>query len=62
MLVLTRELLEKVIVRDSVGNLLGTITVVSIRGDSVKLGFEFPADHRVDRLEVDEKRQRALTE
>lgn len=47
MLVLTRKRDEKVMIGDNI-----VVTVVEIRGDKVRLGFEAPAEIRVDREEV----------
>lgn len=55
MLVLSRFKDEEVVV--VVGGVeLGRVAVVDIRGDKVRLGFKFPIEVRVDRLEVHEER------
>jgi carbon storage regulator len=53
MLVLTRKKNETVVVGDNV-----EITVVEIRDDKVRLGFDAPADVPVHRLEVYEAIQK----
>ncbi len=52
MLVLTRRPGEEIIID---GNI--RITVVSIKGDRVRIGIEAPPDVTVDRQEIHEKRQ-----
>lgn len=47
MLVLTRRLSEQIIIGDHV-----RVTVISIRGEKVRLGIEAPKDIPVHRLEV----------
>lgn len=47
MLVLTRKKSEKVILNNNI-----TVTVVEIRGDKVRLGFEAPKEMPVHREEV----------
>jgi carbon storage regulator len=56
MLVLTRKSQEVVVVGgpDGLDPVL-TVTVLEIRGEKVRLGFEAPADVRVHRLEVWER-------
>jgi len=44
---------ETIIVADEI-----RITVVSIRGDRVRIGVAAPEDIRVDRLEIHERRSR----
>lgn len=56
MLVLSRKKSGTVIV-DLGNGQLGTVTVVEIRGDKVRLGFDFPVEMRVDRSEVRERIQ-----
>ena len=51
MLVLTRRIGESIVIA---GNI--QITIVSIRGDRVRIGVAAPADVRVDRLEIHERR------
>jgi carbon storage regulator len=55
MLVLSRKKNETIVV----GN--ARITIVEIRGDKIKVGIEAPMEVNVDRLEVWEAKQRALT-
>ncbi|MEQ8388315.1 MAG: carbon storage regulator CsrA [Alphaproteobacteria bacterium] len=52
MLYLTRKVGESVIIDDNI-----EITVVEVRGKTIKLGFEFPADVTVLRRELYEKIQ-----
>ncbi|MEQ8370355.1 MAG: carbon storage regulator CsrA [Alphaproteobacteria bacterium] len=52
MLYLTRKVGDSVIINDTV-----EVTVVEIRGKSIKLGFEFPPDTTVLRREVHERIQ-----
>ena len=51
MLVLTRRVGESIVIADDI-----RIAVVSIRGDRVRIGVAAPADVRVDRLEIHERR------
>ena len=57
MLVLTRRVGESIVIADDI-----RITVVSIRGDRVRIGVAAPDDIRVDRLEIHERRARAMEE
>ena len=53
MLVLSRSRHEEIVFTDSVtGKLLGVVSVVGIRGDKVRLGFDFPKNVNVHRREV----------
>ena len=52
MLYLTRKVGESVIINDDI-----EVTVVDIRGKSIKLGFTFPADASVLRREIHERIQ-----
>ena len=52
MLYLTRKIGESVIINDDI-----EVTVVDIRGKSIKLGFTFPADASVLRREIFERIQ-----
>lgn len=52
MLYLTRKVGESVIINDEI-----EVTVVDIRGKSIKLGFTFPADASVLRREIHERIQ-----
>ena len=47
MLVLSRQLQESIMIGDDI-----MITVVNIRGDKVRLGFEAVADVKIHRMEV----------
>ena len=53
MLVLTRNINEQIIIGDNI-----TITVVSVRGDRVRLGIDAPKEVPVHRREVYEAIQR----
>ena len=52
MLYLTRKIGESVIINDDI-----EVTVVEIRGKSIKLGFTFPAEASVLRREIHERIQ-----
>jgi len=52
MLYLTRKIGESVIINDNI-----EVTVVDIRGKSIKLGFTFPTDATVLRREIYERIQ-----
>ncbi len=52
MLYLTRKVGDSVIINDNI-----EVTVVEVRGRSIKLGFTFPAEVRVLRRELYEKIQ-----
>ena len=52
MLYLTRKIGESVIINDGI-----EVTVIEVRGKSVKLGFEFPANATVLRKEIYERIQ-----
>ena len=52
MLYLTRKIGESVIINDGI-----EVTVIEVRGKSVKLGFEFPASATVLRKEIYERIQ-----
>src|SRR3546814_7431751 len=54
MLYLTRKIGESVIINDNI-----EVTVVDIRGKSIKLGFTFPSDATVLRREIFERIQRS---
>lgn len=51
MLILSRKKAEKIVIN---GNII--ITVIEVRGDKVRLGFDAPKDVRVDRAEIHERR------
>ena len=55
MLYLTRKIGESVIINDDI-----EVTVIDIRGKSIKLGFTFPTDATVLRREIFERIQAAL--
>lgn len=57
MLVLSRKKNERIVVGDNIA-----ITVVEIRGDKVRLGFEAPRDIRVHRQEVADAIARTMAE
>ncbi|RDD60840.1 carbon storage regulator CsrA [Ferruginivarius sediminum] len=52
MLYLTRKIGESVVINDDI-----EVTVVDIRGKSIKLGFTFPSDASVLRREIHERIQ-----
>jgi carbon storage regulator len=54
MLVITRREGEEVIIGDPAAP-LGIVRIASIKGDRVRLAFEFPREIRVDRREVSEQ-------
>jgi carbon storage regulator CsrA len=54
-LVLSRKEAENVILRDEAGNKIGTVHVHEIRGDKVRMGFDFPRTVKILREEVDER-------
>lgn len=54
MLVITRREGEEVVIGDP-SNPLGVVRVASIRGDRVRLAFQFPRDVSVHRREVAEQ-------
>jgi carbon storage regulator len=63
MLVLSRKRDERIVIHDPATlEILGTLTIVDIRGDKVRLGFDWPPHVTVDRLEVyqDKRRERGL--
>lgn len=51
MLVLTRHVGERVIIGDGII----VVTVVEVRGDKVRIGFDAPADIRVHREEIQKR-------
>lgn len=53
MLVLSRTRGEQIVVGGSI-----TVTVLEVRGDKVRLGFEGPAEVPIHRLEVHQRLQR----
>ena len=53
MLVLSRTRGEQIVVGGSI-----TVTVLEVRGDKVRLGFEVPAEVPIHRLEVHQRLQR----
>jgi carbon storage regulator len=53
MLVLTRGKSQVVVVE--IGGLKMELTVLEVRGDKVKLGFQAPAEFTIDRKEVADK-------
>lgn len=57
MLVLSRKKNESVMIGDDI-----TVMIIEIRGDKVRLGFEYPKEVRVHRREVDEAIQSLCTE
>ena len=57
MLVLSRRVGETIVVTDEGGKVF-TVTVVSVRGELVRLGIDAPPEVSVDRLEIHRRRQR----
>lgn len=57
MLVLTRNVGEKIIIADNI-----RITIVSIKGGKVRVGIDAPDDVRVDREEIHQRRAELLAE
>lgn len=55
MLVISRRETETVVLRDRETNAkLGEVYVLSVKGERARIGFNFPQDVVIDRLEVDE--------
>jgi carbon storage regulator CsrA len=61
MLALTRKIGEEVVIGDP-RKPLGTIRVVEIHGDKVKLSFDFPRDTPINRSELAAQKLRAMRE
>jgi carbon storage regulator len=60
MLALTRRVGEEIVIGDP-RNPLGTIRIVDIHGDKVRLSFDFPRDTQINRKELaDEKAKQLL--
>lgn len=59
MLALTRRVGEEIVIGDP-ANPLGTIRVVDVHGDKVRLAFDFPRDVQINRSEL--AKQKALGE
>lgn len=57
MLALTRKVGEEVVIGDP-AEPLGVICVVDIRGDKVRLSFDFPRETQVNRRELAEQKAR----
>ena len=57
MLILSRRVGEKLTIDDNV-----TVTVVSVKGNQIRLGIDAPRDIKVHREEVYEKLQKAARE
>ena len=55
MLALTRRIGEEVVIGDP-RNPLGIIRVVDIRGDKVRLSFDFPRETSINRKEIAEQK------
>ncbi|HVX16157.1 MAG TPA: carbon storage regulator [Pirellulales bacterium] len=53
MLVLSRARGQQIVIADNI-----TVTILEIRGDKIKLGFEGPADVPIHRREVHDRLQR----
>lgn len=58
MLVFTRREGEEVIIGDP-SNPLGVVRIASIRGDRVRIAFDFPREIRIDRKEVADNKKAA---
>jgi len=61
MLALTRRIGEEIVIGDP-KNPLGTIRVVEIHGDKVRLSFDFPRDTEINRKELAEQKARQEAE
>jgi carbon storage regulator len=57
MLVLSRKVGEVIVINDNI-----QVVVVAIQGAKVRIGISAPSDVVVDRQEIHEQRQQALTE
>ncbi len=55
MLVLSRRQNEQIVIDGSI-----VVTVVSLRGDKVRIGIEAPKDVQIDRSEVHEERRKLM--
>ena len=55
MLALTRRVGEQIVIGDPKSP-LGTIRVVDIQGDKVRLAFDFPRDCQINRQELADKK------
>lgn len=60
MLVLTRKMGERIVIRDPEGNALGFIEPVRGTGRSVRIGVDLPREYSIYREEVDKLRQQEL--
>lgn len=60
MLALTRRVGEEIVIGDP-KNPLGTIRVVDIRGDKVRLSFDFHKDTQINRKELADEKARQAT-
>lgn len=56
MLVITRREGEEVVIRDRDGGQIGIVRVVSIKGDRIRLAFDFPREIEVNRRELDDQK------
>lgn len=57
MLVLMRKPGEEVVLRDRDGQEIGNIRIVNVRGDKVRVAFDFPREIDIHRREVDQRIQ-----
>jgi len=57
MLVLTRRVGEEVVIGDP-KNPIGTIRVVEIQGDKIRLAFDFPRECEINRKELADQKAR----
>ncbi len=56
MLVITRREGEEVVIRDRDGGQIGIVRVVSIKGDRIRLAFDFPVEIEVNRRELNDRK------
>jgi carbon storage regulator CsrA len=61
MLVLTRKVGESIVLSLDDGTALGTIHVTSLTDGRVRLGFELPRSVEVERTELRNRKEEALT-
>jgi carbon storage regulator len=56
MLVLSRKIGEQIVIANNI-----RVTIVAVKGNQVRLAIDAPAEVRVDRAEVHERRQEFVT-
>jgi carbon storage regulator len=61
MLALTRRIGESIEIGDP-SDPIGSVTVVEIKGDKVKLGFTFPRNTQVNRFEIAQAKRKSARE